>query len=139
LSPKELRKALDDLGLKAISTHIAPEPAGKVLEECRALGMNMAVCGYDPGKMKTIEGVREAARFLNSAGENLRKGGVTLCYHNHNWEFEKVDGKLVLDWLYELSDPQNLKAQLDVYWIKRGGPDPVSYTRSSARVARCFI
>lgn len=135
LSAKETRKALDDLGLKATSAHMAPEPADKVLDDCRALGINMVACGYDPKKLKTIEGVREAGKYLNGAGEKLRKGGVTLCYHNHNWEFEQVDGKFVLDWFCELSDPKNLAFQLDVYWIKRGGPDPVAHMQKVG--ARC--
>jgi sugar phosphate isomerase/epimerase len=137
LSAKELKKALDDLGLTVISAHVNPQETQKVLDDCAVLGHRAVACGYDKAKLATVEGCREAGRILGEAGANLRKGGVSLCYHNHNWEFEKVDGRYALDVLYESSDPQNLKAQLDVYWIKRGGGDPVTYLRKIG--ARCEL
>ncbi len=137
LGAQDLKKALDDLGLTVTSAHVAPEQADKVLEEARVLGYKHAVCGYDAKKLKTADGCREAGRFLGAAGAKLRKGGVQLCYHNHNWEFEKVDGAYALDRLYQASDPNDLKAQLDVYWIKRGGEDPVRYMQKLG--ARCEL
>src|SRR5262245_52503120 len=135
LNASQLKKALDDLGLTVISAHVNPQETQKVLDDCAVLGHRVVACGYDKSKLTTLAGCREAGRVLGEAGAKLRKGGVSLCYHNHNWEFEKVDGKYALDVLYESSDAQDLKAQLDVYWIKRGGADPVTYLRKVG--ARC--
>jgi sugar phosphate isomerase/epimerase len=137
LTAKELKKALDDLALTPTSAHMAPEPVEKTLDDCRALGIRYAVCGVDRRKLTAAQGCREAAQFLDAAGARLRAGGVHLCYHNHNWEFEKVDGRYALDRLYEASDPQNLHAQLDVFWIQRGGEDPVAYLRKLG--SRCAL
>lgn len=135
LSPKELKKALDDLGLAAVSAHVDPDKTGEVVDLCRTLGMSFVVRSFGPDKLTTTELCREAARYLNDTGARLRANGIEFCYHNHNWEFTRVDGRYPLDLIYEETDPKNLKAQLDVYWIKRGGEDPVQYIEKLG--ARC--
>lgn len=137
LSAIELRKLLDDLGLKVISAHMPLDPLEKTIEDSRALGAKMVACGYDPKKLKSVDGCREAGRYLSEIGGKLRAAGIELAYHNHNWEFEKVEGQYALDRLYEAADPQNLKAQLDVYWVKRGGEDPLKYIEQLG--SRCLM
>ena len=58
----------------------------------------------------------------------MNSEGLTLCYHNHAFELEEsFDGELGLDILYNNSSAANLSAEIDVYWVKRGGADPAAY------------
>ncbi|MCC2684252.1 MAG: sugar phosphate isomerase/epimerase, partial [Paenibacillaceae bacterium] len=58
-----------------------------------------------------------------------------MLYYNHNWEFERFDGKYVIELLMEETDPEWVKFEPDVYWIKRGGEDPAEFLRKLA--GRC--
>ena len=70
----------------------------------------------------------KTARTLDEIGARLKSEGLTLCYHNHAFELEEsFDGELGLDILYNNSSPANLSAEIDVYWVKRGGADPTAY------------
>ena len=73
---------------------------------------------------------------LNRAGEQIRKAGLQLCYHNHGFEFEPLeDGLLPLDVLMSASDPELVKLELDVFWTAISGHDPVVLIRKySGRV-----
>ena len=54
---------------------------------------------------------------------------MQLCYHNHDFEFKKANGKYLLDYLFESADPELVKAEVDVYWVRHGGEDPVHHLR----------
>lgn len=58
--------------------------------------------------------------------------GMFLAYHNHDFEFEKIDGEYVLDMLYRTVPADLLKAELDTCWVNVGGEDPVQYVRKYA-------
>lgn len=66
---------------------------------------------------------------LREVGRVARSVGIPFTYHNHAQEFEKIDGQCALDLLYAQAEPETVKAELDTYWIKKGGDDPVSYIR----------
>jgi len=71
---------------------------------------------------KTVDEIRAAA-------EAAKSKGVQFTYHNHMLEFKKFGGKYALDILFERTDPKTVQAEMDTYWIKRGGEDPVAYIR----------
>ena len=66
---------------------------------------------------------------IRSSLEQLADAGIVLCYHNHAFEFETFDGKYGLDILYDNSDPQYVQAEIDTYWVQKGGVDPAAYIR----------
>jgi sugar phosphate isomerase/epimerase len=71
----------------------------------------------------------------NEAGRVANSNGLTFAYHNHAAEFELVDGKTALDVFYTRTSPELVKAELDTYWIKKGGSDPVPYlTKYASRL-----
>jgi sugar phosphate isomerase/epimerase len=83
---------------------------------------------------KGAEGFRAFAERLNVIGEKARQAGMRLCYHNHSLEFKKADGKYLLDILLDAADPKLVGAEVDVYWVKHGGDDPVAFiTRHAGR------
>ena len=62
-------------------------------------------------------------------GKALSAGGIRLLYHNHDFEFEKYEGKYLLDWLYESVPADILETELDTCWVKYAGEDPTAYLR----------
>ena len=61
---------------------------------------------------------------LNIAGERCKKSGIQLCYHNHDFEFIKQDDQYPYDILMS-SDKDLVKMEMDIYWIKKAGQDPI--------------
>ncbi|MCS7221718.1 MAG: sugar phosphate isomerase/epimerase [Anaerolineae bacterium] len=137
LSARELRAVLDDLGLLVAGSHtplhtLESDLAG-VIEFNQAIGSPHIIIPWVPSERRqTLDGWRQVAASLNEIGQKVRQAGLYLCYHNHAFEFEAFDGKFALDWLYELTDPELVKAELDTYWIQYAGQDPAAYIRKYA-------
>ncbi len=141
----ELKAALDDLGLIVAGTHVplnllegdpstgSGQALTGVIEFNQAIGSQHVILPWVAQERRaTLEGWKEVARSLNQIGRELRRAGLYFCYHNHAFEFELFDGKFALDWLYELTDPELVKAELDTYWIQYAGQDPATYIRKYA-------
>ena len=79
----------------------------------------------------------DAARVLNDAGQRFRDGGITLHYHHHDFEFEKVEGnKTGLDILLGETDPVSVDLCVDIAWVQKGGQDPGEFlTQHQDRVS----
>jgi sugar phosphate isomerase/epimerase len=139
IAAAELRKLADAAGLAIVASHepareIVDEPS-KVADRLAELGCRYAVYAYPHVPLQTLEQVFALADDLSRAGEALRRHGRLLTYHNHAVEFRKLDGKAILDWLYERSDPVMLHAELDTYFVQAGGGDPAGYcARLSGRL-----
>ena len=74
----------------------------------------------------TADEAKTAAENLNKLGHACKKGGIKFCWHNHNWEFEKYTGEgLPFDILMKNTDSQTVKTELDIYWVRKGGGDPL--------------
>ncbi len=138
-SPVRIKQLADDAGLGICATHedarqIVEEPE-KVAEKLAALGCRFTAYPSPHVPLQTLDQVFALADSLSRAGEVLRRHGRLLTYHNHALEFRKLDGKCILDWLYERSDPILLHAELDTYWVQVGGADPAGYcARLSGRM-----
>ncbi|MDO4324555.1 MAG: sugar phosphate isomerase/epimerase [bacterium] len=69
------------------------------------------------------------AELVNSCGKRLAPYGIQFYYHNHEFEFQKYNGKYGLEILMENTDPQYVGFELDVHWIWRAGQNPVDWIR----------
>jgi len=131
IETKELKKILDGEGLIGNSTHTSLErlrnETDLVIEEHKILGAEYAVCPWVPDEYHNLAGYRRLARELSETGKILAKHDITLCYHNHAFEFEKFGKKTGLEILYSESNPGYLKAELDLYWVAFGGGDPSAW------------
>ena len=131
----ELVKILDGEGLVCCATHedcqqILDEPE-KVVEHLNRLDCAYTAYPYPAGvELKELADVENLAARLNASGKVMSEAGITLTYHNHHIEFRKFDGKLMLDVLYEKSDPRYLQGEPDTYWIQYGGGDPADWCRN---------
>ncbi|MHB9133246.1 MAG: sugar phosphate isomerase/epimerase family protein [Armatimonadota bacterium] len=135
LSAKDLKFLLDDLNLRAAASHIGmnafDEDIDAVIEYQLEIGSRFVVIPGMP-LPETAEGWREVAARMNAIGETCKQRGLQLCFHNHAGEFARFDGAYGLDLLYQFSDPAFLQAELDLYWVKKGGEDPVAYINQYA-------
>jgi hypothetical protein len=94
----------------------------QVIDEVAEGGLKYLVCASIP--LGSTAEINESVEILTKSGEAARKAGITLCYHNHTHEFEKVDGKIPYDELLQIS-PDILKMELDLGWAIVAGADPV--------------
>jgi sugar phosphate isomerase/epimerase len=133
-SPEEVRKLCDDNGLTIAAEMTGPEPLRddvvRYIDNARILGNRHVVCAYLPESMRNAEGYREAVEIFSKAGRTLSEHGLTLCYHNHAFEFEALgEGSVGFEIIYQTCSPAHLKAELDVCWLKCGGRDPAAVVR----------
>lgn len=144
-SPGELRGTLDRLGLRAPARHVPVESLDgawpKVLEDSATMGSEYAVVAWVPVEMRrTLDDWRRLGERFNSAGEATRRAGLRFAYHNHDFEFAELEGKLPFDVLLEATDPSLVAIELDLYWITKGGQDPLAYLqRGSGRYALVHV
>ena len=76
----------------------------------------------------SLDGLKKYCEYFNAVGEKCNAAGIRFGYHNHNKEFETVlDGKPVYDWMLELTDPEKVMFELDLYWIQVGGGKATDY------------
>jgi len=133
--PEDVAKMLADNGLTCCSTH---ESSQSLLDETKAIAQYLAKLGCtstacsNPGRVRldTRDDVKALAARLNAAGKVLRDVGITFSYHNHATEFRRFNGRLMLDILYQETDPRCLHAELDTYWVQYGGGDSEHWCRA---------
>ncbi|MCK9222567.1 MAG: sugar phosphate isomerase/epimerase [Limnochordia bacterium] len=132
IEPGELAKILQDYNLQVAATHVSfqrlKDEFDKVVEEHRLWGCQHVAVGSMPGEYKTdADGYKRFAQEATAIGRQLARAGLTFSYHNHSFEFEKFQGRLGLDILFEESDPEVFLAEIDTFWIQHGGGDPAAW------------
>ncbi|MGB9681483.1 MAG: sugar phosphate isomerase/epimerase family protein [bacterium] len=131
---KELKEVLDSLDIKICGSHTAIDLLEKdfnsTIEFNLTVGNKNIVCPWLPeSKRNSADIWKETAEELNSLGERLKIYGLTLSYHNHNFEFEKFGDKYGIDILIENTSSENLKLEVDVFWVKFAGLDPGEFLK----------
>jgi len=124
LRPSEFRKVIDDLGLKMYSSHspwAQSNNLGEVMEIADILGLNKVACGYGPAEFQDLEAIKRTAEATNKMQELLARNGVTLFQHNHNFEFERLNGRLKYEIYAELCP--NVQFQIDSFWSTNFGTE----------------
>lgn len=128
--PAHVRAALDEHGLQAVAAHISLERFERELDavvaELQTLGCAYAVVPWAPEARRTDEGARELALLLNIWGRELRAAGLRLAYHHHDFEFRPLGPTTMWELLVAGTDPALVELELDVYWVRRAGHDPVA-------------
>ena len=135
---KELVPICKDLGMQVTSSFInwqaicTPQAndvpsLDKILDQAKDAKLKHLVFGYiSKENRKTADQFKQHAETANKFGEKCNAAGIKLCYHNHSFEFEKIDGeKTGFDLLMERFDNALCQFELDVFWAKIGGWDPI--------------
>ncbi len=132
-TPQRFRAMLDNAGLRAVLTHLSLDAIRgdwqRELEGAHVLGAESVVVPSLPGSLWTPDGYRQVAAEFNVAGEAAREAGLRFLYHNHDFDFRTVDGRVLYDILLTETDPAYVGFEIDLYWAIHAGYDPVDYFR----------
>ena len=144
VEPEQYKADLEAAGLKSISSHIghnlSPEELAsgnfeesmKWWDQCIATH-KAAGCKYivTPSFRipETLEGLKTYCDYFNAIGKKCAENGILYGYHNHSHEFNKIEDKVIYDFMLENTDPQYVFFQMDVYWACMGRAYPVEYFR----------
>lgn len=124
--------ALAAAGLRVSGMHVGiaafRADIGKVISEALLLGTRHVIVPWWPAEQfVSAAAAQQIGEELNRHGAALRAFGLQLSYHNHAGEFKVLDGRPVFDWLLAAAEPRNLAAEVDVYWVQRGGASPARF------------
>jgi sugar phosphate isomerase/epimerase len=140
LAPAELKKVLDDLGMSMPSVHAVTEVSSdggkdavirqmaESAEDVKAVGAKYLVWAFlEEEDRQSIEDYKRHMVTWNQFGKVCKENGLQFTYHNHDFEFLTPDGFNAYDTIMENTDPDEVKFELDLYWITKAGYDPVEY------------
>lgn len=132
-SPAAVRAVLDRNGLKAPSSHVGTAAAvttdwDKTLDAAREVGHEYLVVAWlTEQERRTLDDYRKLGDVFNTAGEKAKQAGARFAYHNHDFEFVRMDGQLPYDVLLERTDPALVAMELDLFWITKAGHSSLAY------------
>lgn len=128
--PNEVALALKENDLGAAGMHVLLErlqaDLDGVLKEADLYGTKDIICPFIPHKLHNEAGIREFKETLNRVAKDAP--GYRVSYHNHAFEFDiDVADQDALRYILDPADANQVLAEIDVYWVKKGGFDPLEY------------
>jgi len=112
--------------------------AQEIIDSAAEGGLPYLVCAYTP--TETLNDIKISIEVLNKTGELCKKAGITFAYHNHDFEFRAVDGKIPYQLLLSETDADIVKMELDLAWVTKAGVDPVElFTKHPGRFPLCHV
>ncbi len=140
IDPEKFKEIANEAGLNFLSSHTSHalpdsdkwDEAMKWWDQCidahAAAGVKYIVQpSMDNKGYGSLEDLQRYCDYFNTVGEKCNAKGIRFGYHNHDKEFEEVDGIVRYDYMLQNTDPEKVMFQLDLYWIMVGGKDAVSY------------
>lgn len=141
LAPSEFKKMCNDLGMKCTSAHLGQaftkEKEAEVMawwdqaiDAHNELGVKYMVQPWMPvNDQTTLDDLKMYCDYFNTVGYKTAAASIAFGYHNHAFEFRKIEDKLIYDFLLDNVSPNHVFFQMDVYWVTQGGADPVAYLK----------
>ena len=142
LAPEDFKAAVEATGMKVLSSHVshpldeADFASGDFSEKLawwdgciaahKAAGMAYIVTPW-MGPQPDLAHLQLYCEYLDAVGRKCAEAGIKYGYHNHAYEFEKVEGQVMYDYLLEHTTPDCVFFQMDVYWTVIGKASPVDY------------
>jgi len=136
--------ALKETQLKPVSIHLDTalffEGGAKLdaaIADVKERGFQFVVLPYIPPEQRGgLDVFKKLAETLNKSGEKVKAAGMSLCYHNHAFEFEPIEGTTGLELLMKETQKNLVSLEMDVFWVSVAGHDPVAMLKKySSRVA----
>jgi len=124
---EKVREICDKHGLQIVLTHTDPNrilnDTEAVIREHDVMGCDYIGIGMMPQKYRSPEWLWHFAEDYEEPAKKIAAAGKLLMYHNHNLEFQKFNGRLVMDTLLESFAPEEMGFTIDTYWVQMGGGD----------------
>ncbi|CAM3927994.1 sugar phosphate isomerase/epimerase family protein [Lederbergia lenta] len=135
-NPEEVADALRETGLGTAGMHISLDrlenDLENVIKEADLYGTRDIICPFLPQDYQNVEGYKKLKEKLNEIASNVPN--YRISYHNHAFEFEtEIDGVSALEYLLAPTEDNLILAEIDVYWVKKGGRNPVSFIQPYAK------
>lgn len=133
-SAEEIKELCEKYSLTPLSAHVPYADMladlDKVISDYKTIGCKYIVIPYMTEEYRPgVENYDEVIAKINEIGKKLKENGFTLLYHNHDFEFVKINGEYGLDILYNSVESSVLQTELDTCWVRVGGEDPAQYVR----------
>jgi sugar phosphate isomerase/epimerase len=143
--PRQVRDTLNQLGLETPAAHFPwqalKEDHDAVIETALAVGHRYVLLAWlPPEERSTIAQYGDLAALCNRVGKACTSAGLQFAYHNHDFEFQPIDGQVPFDLLMNETDPDHVEFEIDLYWILKGGCDPFDYFQAHpGRFTLCHV
>lgn len=131
----QVKRVLDERGLVPAGAHVGihqllHEEIEKTFKFHRTIENKFIICPAIPKEMRqTADDYKKTAETLNHIGEACKKAGFVFGYHNHDFEFETVENGTGFELLFNHTDPDLVKMELDCFWAAYAGYDPLEIIR----------
>ena len=131
-TPAEIRDLCAELGLTPISAHVPlaelKADAKGTIEKYVTIGCRFIAVPYLPEELRPgTDGWAPTVEDIKVIADEARAQGIQLLYHNHDFEFVRLNGEYALDLLYK--EIPALQTELDTCWVNVGGENPAAYVR----------
>ena len=141
-APETFKEKVEGAGMKVLSSHVS---RGLSREELDNHDLTAALAWWDKcidvhkragmkymvtpaiGGQRDLKDLQVYCDYLNEVGRRCKAAGIKYGYHNHAYEFEKVEGEVMYDYMLQHTDPDLVFFQMDVYWAVIGKASPVDY------------
>lgn len=137
LSAAEFKTLLKQHGLSSPSGHYGMneflhsgelKEVEEAIEAAKIVGQQYVTFPYVmPGDRKTAADLQNIVAKVNLAAEKISAAGLKMAYHNHDFEFENVEGVRLYDLLLNGTRPSQVHFEMDLYWVVRAGQNPVEW------------
>lgn len=139
--PEWMRDELKKAGLKCVITHPDTDnffDAKKIVADHKIYDCKYIGLGSMPGGAHAYDTVDEFIKKFVPVAQAIKDEGAYMMYHNHHYEFSKLNGELVLDKIIEGFSPDILGFTLDTYWVQVGGGDPAAWLEKLSGRVPCI-
>ena len=132
--PLEFKKIVSDLGMEILSSHTQVEAQGITLDNAKKMTEDHAKLGVKycvqpwvvEEARKTVASYQKMVADWNKVGEIMKGSGIQFGYHNHNFEFDTIEGKVpYFDIFLKELDKDLVTMEIDLFWVTKAGQNPV--------------
>ena len=136
-APETVRDLCKKYGLNPISAHVSYKEMmadpDKLFADYATIGCKyVAIPSLPTDRIPGGEKFEETVELIKIFSAAAKKNGITLLYHNHDFEFETVGGEYKLDIMYKTLPADVLGTEIDTCWVNVGGADPAEYVKKYA-------
>lgn len=128
----EFGSYMKSLGVSVASGHYGIEQTtsnwDKACSDAQSMGQKYVVVPWmDKKYYNSLDELKKTCETLNKAAETAKKYKLRMGYHNHAFEFDTVEGKVIFDVMLEELDPKLVTMEMDLYWVVRANQNPLTY------------
>lgn len=129
MSNKEFKAYLDELNLKMVSSHCEfKKDLDKKAAEAKEVGLEWLIAPWI-GPQKKLDEFKKVAEDFNKSGDICAKNGLRFAYHNHDYSFIELEGKMPQDVMMEGTNADTVDFEMDIYWVAVPEQDPEAWLK----------